>query len=73
MPSDGEIVALYQEWSEELYCAGFMSIGSIPSHMVEQFRVWLRTRGTRGEGWNRINATQYELEMLDEYHRQERN
>ena len=67
---DAEIVSLYREWSEATYAAGFMSIGPSPSFMVKQFRDWLRTRG---DGWNRINAEQYELAMLDEFHRQERN
>ena len=38
--SDAELVALYQQWSEEFWCAGFIS--PVPD-IVASFRKWLNT------------------------------
>jgi len=60
-----EILALYSIWSEEYYCAGFLT----PSpETVKEFRKWL---DNPNEIWKKEPIHGYEREMLQEFHRQE--
>ena len=61
--SDAELVELYRRWSEEFWCAGFMSA---TEGTVRQFRKWLTTLGRDVPEV----STDYELEFLTEYKRQ---
>jgi hypothetical protein len=60
--TDEEILSLYSQWSEEYYCAGFLTPDSLS---VLEFRKWLTAL--------RLKPVQYdyEREMLEEFHRQE--
>lgn len=62
MLTEREVLLLYAEWSEECWGADF--ILSSPRE-VEQFRAWIPERLRRG-------LEDYERDMLEEYHRQER-
>jgi hypothetical protein len=55
------ILALYREWSEKEYCAGFLHPDA--GTRVVHFRTWLAALPGPVEG--------YERDMLVEYHRQE--
>jgi len=60
--TDFEILALYSQWSEDYYCAGFLH----PSpETVREFRTWLNTRQSV--------QTVYEIEMLKEFHKQNKS
>ena len=61
--SDKTLILLYREWSEECYCAGFMS--PHPGH-VRKFRRWLKNMSTR-----LVEYTDYEEEFLAEYKKQQ--
>ena len=64
---DKEILALYSQWSEEYYCAGFLH----PSpEVVKAFREWLNN--PRKLDLKPIQYD-YEIEMLEEFHKQEEN
>ena len=59
---DGVLLALYRNWSEEFYCASFIT----PSKdNVEAFRRWLG-----GLTKPAIHYEDYELEFLKEYQQQ---
>ena len=64
--TDDQLLQLYSLWSEECYCAGFLSPDE---HSVKEFREWLY-------GYSRDKHTtrkleNYELEFLEEFRRQE--
>ena len=59
MMSDEEILALYSQWSEDYYCAGFITPDPLS---VQAFRKWLHVRPIHHD---------YEREMLEEFHKQE--
>ncbi len=61
--TDDRIICLYEQWSEETWRAGFIKPGF---RMVEQFRSWLHRREADSPA-----RTDYETEMLAEFHRQE--
>ncbi len=63
--TDAEIIELYRRWSEETYCAGFLHP---EAQSVSEFREWLP--GPIGT-WTPETAKHYELEMLQEFRRQE--
>ena len=64
--TDAELVQMYEHWSEEIYCAGFMQP---TTESVAQFREWIQV--VNPIRWTPERAESYELEMLAEYHRQE--
>ena len=67
MMSDEEILALYSQWSEDLYCAGFLNASP---EIIKEFRTWLNAPKERN--WHQcIPYFDYEKEMLQEFHRQE--
>ena len=63
--TNSEILALYCQWSEEYYCAGFLH----PSpEVIKEFRRWLHDP----RKWYPIPVQyDYEIEMLEEFHKQE--
>lgn len=62
---DAQIIALYEEWSEQAYAAGFL----VPDETsVSQFRQWLKQRKSE-EGIFILNER--EETMLEEFKRQE--
>lgn len=65
--TNNQIVTLYREWSGLRYCAGFVS----PSEeAVRSFRKWLR-RDYLLEVKSNKELFDYELQMLEEFRRQE--
>ncbi len=61
--TDRELLGLYEEWSEDQYCAGFIN----PSpKLVREFRAWLH-----GGDTSPIDLKAYEEQFLTEYHRQQ--
>ncbi len=64
--TDFELIARYMEWSEQVYCAGFMH--PTPD-IVAQFRRWVSLG--MDNGWRRETVKDYEVDMLAEYRRQE--
>jgi len=63
--TDKEILALYSSWSEEYYCASFLS----PSpETVKKFCSWLENPHERDFSKEPIQS--YEQEMLKEFHKQ---
>ena len=65
MMSDEEILVLYSQWSEEYYCAGFLTPDPLS---IQTFRKWLNTRK---QLYLRPAQNDYEREMLEEFHKQE--
>jgi len=65
--TDSEILALYSAWSEDYYCAGFITANP---GTVKQFRTWLQNPHKRD--LTREPMEDYEQEMLIEFHKQER-
>jgi len=63
--SDGEILALYSQWSEEYYCAGFLSPDSLS---IQAFRTWLHDPR---KPYLKLVQYDYEKQMLEEFHKQE--
>ncbi len=63
--SDAKLIALYREWSDETYAAGFYGA---TEHSVRRFRGWLQI--TEPERVN-LPPLDYEQDMLDEYRKQE--
>ena len=60
--TDGVLLALYRQWSEELYCCGFL----MPSaEFIREFREWLPT------ALHQQPLECYEREFLQEFKRQE--
>ena len=61
---DKDILSLYSQWSEEYYCAGFLT----PSpETVKEFCNWLKSRQLESRSVQSV----YEKEMLEEFHKQE--
>jgi len=60
--SDEEILALYSQWSEEYYCAGFLTPDPVS---IQEFRKWLYDPRKKPVQYD------YEKEMLEEFHKQE--
>jgi len=65
MMSDEEILTLYSQWSEEYYCAGFLTPNS---RSIQAFRTWLHDPRKL---YVRSVQYDYEREMLEEFHKQE--
>jgi len=63
--TDEEILVLYSQWSEEYYCAGFISASP---GTVREFRKWLTDRKIL---YLIPILHDYEGEMLEEFHKQE--
>ena len=63
--TDGDILSLYSQWSEEYYCASFLHPSS---EVVKKFRKWLHDPSKR---YPRPAQYDYEIEMLEEYYKQE--
>ena len=62
-----ELIDLYRQWSDEKWCAGFMS--PYPD-TVRDFRTWLHSPDFQESVVSII--TEYEFEMLEEFRKQER-
>jgi|2_EtaG_2_1085320.scaffolds.fasta_scaffold249071_2 hypothetical protein len=62
---DEEILLLYSQWSEEYYCAGFLTPDFF---IIKEFRKWLH--GPRKLDLKPVQYD-YEGEMLEEFHKQE--
>jgi len=66
MITDEELLSLYSQWSEEYYCAGFLH----PSpESIKGFRKWLNDPRKL---YLRTVQYDYERDMLEEFHKQER-
>ena len=63
--SDEEILALYSQWSEEYYCAGFLNPDPVS---IQAFRKWLYDPRKL---YLKPVQYDYENEMLEEFHKQE--
>ena len=63
--SDEEILALYSQWSEEYYCAGFLNPDPLS---IQAFRNWLHDPRKL---YLRPVQYDYEKQMLEEFHKQE--
>jgi hypothetical protein len=63
--TDEEILALYSQWSEEHYCAGFLTPDSLS---IQAFRKWFHDPRKL---YLRPVQYDYEREMLEEFHKQE--
>lgn len=72
MPSDDRLLALWAEWSEEIYRAGFMYSADPPTmaRFVEQFREWLKPKIRTVVPYPKLRDSS-ELAMLREYKEQE--
>lgn len=67
--TDRQLIQLYSQWSEDAYCAGFISPSE--SH-VKQFRRWLK--GPKPPNWDTdAPLADYEKEMVEIFRRQEAN
>ena len=64
--TDSEILTLYSAWSEDYYCAGFITPNP---DTVKQFRTWLQNPHKRD--LTREPMEDYEQEMLTEFYKQE--
>ena len=62
---DEEILLLYGQWSEEYYCAGFLTHDSLS---IKEFRKWLNDPRKL---YLKPVQYDYEREMLEEFHKQE--
>jgi len=63
--TDEEILSLYGQWSEEFYCAGFLTPDPLS---IQAFRKWLHDPS---KPYLRPVQYEYEKEMLKEFHKQE--
>jgi len=65
--TDEEILYWYSQWSEDYYCASFLTPDSLS---VQEFRNWLYHPD---EITRRSIQYDYEREMLKEFHKQEKD
>lgn len=58
--TDDELIAAYEEFSEDCYCAGFMSWEHRPAILFEEFPRWLKSKQEGSEP-----RTDYQQAMVD--------